>query len=162
MTGSQYRRLTCFLASFLKWQRTSVPLVVLLLPPSFNTTTTQPTKITPRKPHQGDRGNMMPTAHCLTVAPSRTPKQLAAARGVSELTLHSRLRPREKTTSTPNSHTNSTSLVPKAIHLRRQMGYVCAPTMNISAVYKQQGVVKEGFLPCGITRCGMLNELHHQ
>jgi len=38
---------------------------------------------------------MMPTAHCLTVAPSRTPKQLAAARGVSELTLHPRLRPKK-------------------------------------------------------------------
>lgn len=37
---------------------------------------------------------MMPTAHCLTVAPSRTPKQLAAARDVSELALHSRSRPK--------------------------------------------------------------------
>lgn len=53
-------------------------------------------------------------------------------------------------------------MVPKAINLRRQMGYVCAPAMSISAVYKQQGVVKEGFPLRGITRCGMLNELHHQ
>ena len=44
------------------------------------------------------------TAHCLTVVPSRTPKQLAAARGVNEPALHPRLYPKENNKDIKQSH----------------------------------------------------------